>query len=157
MSKGFKRGREGSYSLLLVKSASYFGAFVTVSFSSTGDSSNLLEEFMRCRIGQAHGQWNTPGACPKSQFETSEAAARVFWCSLGLFFKYGLDNTATDAVVGPGSKLFEAGYQSLKHKVSKPLKDSSGGQSWLCRSACWIRGGMCLAISLEVCLGTSNE
>lgn len=53
-------------------------------------------------------------------------------------------------VVGPGSKFFEAGYQSLNHKASRPLRDSGDGQGWLCRSACWIRGGMYLAIYLEV-------
>lgn len=72
------------------------------------------------------------------------------------FFNTGLDNTATDDV-GPSSKFFEAGYQSLNCRASRPLRDSGDGQGWLCRSSCRIRGGMYFAFDFEVCLDTSNE
>lgn len=59
--------------------------------------------------------------------------------------------------VGPGSKFFGAADPSLICEAPRPLKDSSDGQGQLCRRASWLRGGMHLAIDLELCSHTGVE
>lgn len=109
---------------------------MTVSFSSTDDFSDPL--------GKAREVQDQPSSrAVKYSWDVSrEPDPRLQkWQLVGFggVLNRVLDNMATDAC--SGSKVFEAGYQSLNRRASRPLRDSGGGQGWLCRSAVGLELG----------------